>query len=202
MSNVTYERVNWEDSPSQHTPINQTNLNKMDKGIKDCVDELNSFEEDAAQTHAETLELIGTKNSLKISNDATKEIKFGITADGDYGFIKDGADTVTPFSKGAQLVGNYSANASIDVTNYHPKSADEFFIVPRGNTSTSGSFSTWNYGGTVSVSGSFSLGTKSLNGNTLSVTAPRITASGSLPNIDSWSGTSIVPYSVYFVASI
>jgi hypothetical protein len=46
------------------------------------------------------------------------------------------------------------------------------------------------------------MGAKSLNGNTLSVTAPRITASGSLPAVDSWSGTSIVPYSVYFVASI
>ena len=128
--------------------------------------------------------------------------RFGIDDNGNYGYYKDGADTVTPFSKGAQLVGNYSANANIDVTSYNPKSADEFFIVPRGNASTSGGFSTWNYGGTVSVSGSFSMGSKSLNGNTLSVTAPKISVSGSLPNVDSWSGSKVVPYSVYFVASV
>ena len=33
MANVTYSRVNWEDSPSTDTPINATNLNKMDAGI-------------------------------------------------------------------------------------------------------------------------------------------------------------------------
>lgn len=32
---MTYARVNWEDLPSTNTPINATNLNKMDKGIYD-----------------------------------------------------------------------------------------------------------------------------------------------------------------------
>lgn len=36
---MAYTRVNWEDLPSTNTPINATNLNKMDKGIED-----NSFE--------------------------------------------------------------------------------------------------------------------------------------------------------------
>lgn len=36
MSNPSYSRVNWEDSPSTNTPINAENLNKMDKGISDC----------------------------------------------------------------------------------------------------------------------------------------------------------------------
>ena len=31
---MSYERVNWEDSPSTKTPINATNLNKMDAGIE------------------------------------------------------------------------------------------------------------------------------------------------------------------------
>lgn len=31
---MAYERVNWEDSPSTNTPINATNLNIMDAGIK------------------------------------------------------------------------------------------------------------------------------------------------------------------------
>ena len=37
---MAYTRVNWEDRPSTNTPINATNLNKMDKGIKDLEDSL------------------------------------------------------------------------------------------------------------------------------------------------------------------
>ncbi len=33
---MAYTRVNWEDRPSTNTPINATNLNKMDKGIYDA----------------------------------------------------------------------------------------------------------------------------------------------------------------------
>lgn len=32
---MSYERVNWEDSPSTKTPINAQNLNTMDEGISD-----------------------------------------------------------------------------------------------------------------------------------------------------------------------
>ena len=32
---MAYTRVNWEDLPSTNTPINATNLNKMDEGIYD-----------------------------------------------------------------------------------------------------------------------------------------------------------------------
>lgn len=31
-----YARLNWQNKPSVATPINATNLNKMDKGIDDC----------------------------------------------------------------------------------------------------------------------------------------------------------------------
>lgn len=41
MSEVTYNRVNWEDTPSTNTPVNATNLNKMDKGISDCAAAVN-----------------------------------------------------------------------------------------------------------------------------------------------------------------
>lgn len=30
---MAYERVNWENLPSTKTPVNEDNLNKMDKGI-------------------------------------------------------------------------------------------------------------------------------------------------------------------------
>lgn len=39
---VTYERVNWEDSPSTQTPLNADNLNNMDAGIADLADEVNN----------------------------------------------------------------------------------------------------------------------------------------------------------------
>ncbi len=33
-----YIRINWKNSPSTSTPVNEPNLNQMDKGIKDCDD--------------------------------------------------------------------------------------------------------------------------------------------------------------------
>jgi len=33
-----YNRINWQNKPNTATPISAANLNKMDKGIKDCDD--------------------------------------------------------------------------------------------------------------------------------------------------------------------
>lgn len=38
---MAYTRVNWEDLPSTDTPINATNLNVMDAGIKNLDTEMN-----------------------------------------------------------------------------------------------------------------------------------------------------------------
>ena len=38
---ISYSRVNWEDYPSQATPISAHNLNKMDQAISECVENLN-----------------------------------------------------------------------------------------------------------------------------------------------------------------
>jgi len=35
---MAYERVNWENLPSTNTPVNATNLNKMDAGIANAVE--------------------------------------------------------------------------------------------------------------------------------------------------------------------
>ena len=35
---MAYERVNWENLPSKNTPVNATNLNKMDAGIANAVE--------------------------------------------------------------------------------------------------------------------------------------------------------------------
>jgi hypothetical protein len=79
MSNVTYERVNWEDSPSQNTPINQTNLNKMDKGIADCAAAVNSCNErveECFQSASDGKALIAsaiTGKGIETASDATYE---------------------------------------------------------------------------------------------------------------------------------
>ena len=39
-----YARLNWQNKPSVATPINATNLNKMDKGIDDIDTALNNLE--------------------------------------------------------------------------------------------------------------------------------------------------------------
>lgn len=39
-----YERVNWEDSPSTKTPLNATNLNKMDAGIYQNADDIEELQ--------------------------------------------------------------------------------------------------------------------------------------------------------------
>ena len=39
---MSYTRVNWENLPSTNTPVNATNLNKMDAGIKTLDDNYNA----------------------------------------------------------------------------------------------------------------------------------------------------------------
>lgn len=45
---VSYNRVNWADYPATTTPVNATNLNKMDKGIADLTSEINDVESDVS----------------------------------------------------------------------------------------------------------------------------------------------------------
>lgn len=37
---MAYERVNWENLPSTNTPVNADNLNKMDEGIANAVEQI------------------------------------------------------------------------------------------------------------------------------------------------------------------
>ena len=41
---MAYTKINWEDSPSTNTPINASNLNKMDTQIKDNADDIEELE--------------------------------------------------------------------------------------------------------------------------------------------------------------
>lgn len=60
-----------------------------------------------SQTHAsstyETKANVTAKTNLKLSTDATKQIRFGIDGNGNYGYIKNGENTVNPFRSGSTL---------------------------------------------------------------------------------------------------
>lgn len=62
------------------------------------------------QTHAaatyETKTNVSNKNSLKLAvNGSGASIRFGIDSNGNYGYVKDGADTVYPFSSALNITG-------------------------------------------------------------------------------------------------
>lgn len=74
--------------------------------------------------------------AVKELNSSLGGLRFGVDSSGNYGYIKAGADSVTPFKKGATLIkSNIDANGStIDikslVSSYGSLSADNFMIVP------------------------------------------------------------------------
>ncbi|SET06257.1 hypothetical protein SAMN02910413_1699 [Pseudobutyrivibrio sp. C4] len=35
---INYEKIGWEDKPTETTPLNKTNLDRMDSGIKAACD--------------------------------------------------------------------------------------------------------------------------------------------------------------------
>lgn len=66
---MAYTRVNWEDAPSEKTPISAENLNAMDKGIADLDSEKLSTGGDVSNTtvkfsEATTLEAISSGSKL------------------------------------------------------------------------------------------------------------------------------------------
>lgn len=82
---------------------------------------------------------VGALNTKTTAEYQNKEIpfRFGIDADGNYGYYKDGADTVTPFKTVVDLGTGTSFNVS-NITGYKKFTKDNFYIVC---TSASGSSS-------------------------------------------------------------
>lgn len=132
MSEVTYNRVNWKDTPSTETPINATNLNKMDKGIADVTAAVNECFQSAsegktliaaaltgkgqASTVADTFAQMAAKiGNLMAVPTATKNI----TANGNNidvkNYAKVNVNVVTPIGVlSAQLIGNGAGNYPYD----------------------------------------------------------------------------------------
>lgn len=83
----------------------------------------------------------GTRNDLSsaIDKKTDKEdtpFKFGIDANGNYGYIKDGADTVTPFKTVAKKVGTIVcglAEKTLSCSSLEERdriTADNFYLIP------------------------------------------------------------------------
>lgn len=75
MHSTEYERINWQDEPSKSTPISADNLNKMDRAIYEHYQDIKSIHQ-----------------ALPFS--------FGISQDGEYGYINEDGSFV-PFKRGS-----------------------------------------------------------------------------------------------------
>lgn len=53
---MSYTRINWENEPSTNTPVSATNLNIMDKGIKDIEDGTTQVADAANADNADKLD--------------------------------------------------------------------------------------------------------------------------------------------------
>ena len=64
-----YSRINWENYPSEQTPINESNLNRMDSALDEVDDRVISLD----TTKAEVTDIAGLVESVSV-DDATGEI--------------------------------------------------------------------------------------------------------------------------------
>ena len=122
----TYTKVNFQNYPSTSTPLNATNLNKMDKGIDDLDDEVvavkntienMSFDADAisynnTQSGLQATDVQGAVDEINDNvtdgiGGTTDKFRFGTDGNGNYGYIKEvgGADTFFPFKSALSYVG-------------------------------------------------------------------------------------------------
>ena len=128
--------------------------------------------------------------------------------DGKYGFNTDpdrGSSTFHPFEKGAILLGEYSANATIDVSALGATSVSQFIVncpTTKTDTHTSGTHTGWG-DNPIEWSCTYTPPSLSLSGNTLTLSVGNIHYGGHTSNtaIYNWTDVSI-PCRVYFVGDI
>ena len=65
-------------------------------------------------------------------------VRFGVDANGNYGYKKVGADTVIPFKRGAILIGTYNGNATITYNNAPKGTTASNFLVDLSSIPTNG----------------------------------------------------------------
>lgn len=100
MADKLYTRVTWENYPSQETPLDEINLNKMDKAI-DLIDtrvvHLSGYEE-RAEAAADEAEQSATNAATSETNAATSETNAGTSAQA----ASDSADDAEEYSTDAE----------------------------------------------------------------------------------------------------
>lgn len=77
-----YIRINWEDYPSTATPRNAVNLNKMDKGIKDCDDAIGDLALLKTTAKSDLVAAVNEQNDNFAQGTFTPIIRFGGNSEG------------------------------------------------------------------------------------------------------------------------
>ncbi len=99
--------------------------------------------EETVEGKADTSDLnnYATIEALDEVTDDLNGFRFGVDSDGNYGYYKDGADTVTPFKSGAviDMGTGTSFNVAKYYDNYAKLTADNFICVPVGGSVSAGS---------------------------------------------------------------
>lgn len=189
---MSYVKVGWKDYPDTSTPVNAENLNHMDDQIslmdKD-VEDLKNDVDNMNETEKSLSEEIESLNSSL----ANGQIKFGIDEDGNYGYIKAGADTVTPFKSGGDytrlnqftcsLPTTSVSNSGSGVSNSSTSAKKTVYKIPAGSTIK------FTYSTTVSANGWVSAGLY-MNGSSI-ISTGQVTST-----ISSKSLTYVVPETI------
>lgn len=97
---VNYTRINWENLPSENTPLSAENLNKMDKAINDLSTVVDSIEPNPVGVATEGLDKLGFDGEVY-------EIKGG------HKIIQDGGTTLSQ-KDNMKFVGVYTDNSGDD----------------------------------------------------------------------------------------
>ena len=124
---MSYKRVNWEDAPSEKTPINAENLNNMDAGIKELENGLmdGTLQVRNAKTldghGAEEFAMVEEFKSFKGSNKITTSIlEFALTIPNDETYncsLAGSAYTATDLPDGASSAYRFSTATITGYTN-------------------------------------------------------------------------------------
>ena len=129
MSNINYARVNWKDYPDTDTPVNGTNLNKMDKAISDIVTNMNA-----------------NGNTFDFAYDNTSQ-RYGYNIGGTFNPFKTAhTGTYTPTSRSASLdMGEDHTYRYVNTNSVPNSNSGTFGIVTSNGTHDMGATNNYRY---------------------------------------------------------
>jgi len=139
-------------------------------------------------------------SSIEAQLTAEDNLKFRFATDGDGNYGYRGADdSFVPFKSGAELVGTYSSNTTVNVSSYGANSASQFVLVPYQSKTVTATCRTYVqaqfYG--IHADGIYTNGVLSLSNNRLTVTLPTVKVS--LAAAESPVAESAIPCKLYYI---